>query len=333
VAPACRFAGLGGATETAIHSTICEVVGALVPSAWTAVPYGTPLRNVRCRVAGPTGHDCPDWVTGELWIGGDGVAAGYRGDPERTAERFVVHDGMRWYRTGDLARYLPDGALEFLGRADHQVKIRGYRVELGEVESALRQVPGVRYAIAAVVGSVAPKLAAVLVPEPNAELVAETVLAAAADLLPAYMIPARLEILADLPLTANAKPDRKAVHALLERSDDAVDFVEPRTDLERALADIVATVLGAGRVGATDDFFALGGDSVLATTMIARVREWLDTPDAIVADLFVARTVAGLAERLLGREARQGLSGRLETVAGLYLEVAAMSDDEVLAEA
>ncbi|MEU0502959.1 amino acid adenylation domain-containing protein [Nocardia sp. NPDC005998] len=332
VAPAARFAGLGGATETAIHSTICEVVDGAVAAEWAAVPYGTPLRNVQCRVVGPTGHDCPDWVTGELWIGGDGVAAGYRGDPERSAERFVVHDGMRWYRTGDLARYLPDGTLEFLGRADHQVQIRGYRVELGEVESALRQVPGVRHAIAAVVGCAAPKLVAALVPEANTEVVPESVLVAAAELLPAYMIPTRLEILAELPLTSNAKPDRKAVRAVLERADDTVEFVVPRTALERALADIVGTVLDPARVGATDDFFALGGDSVLATAVIARVREWLDTPEAIVADLFTARTVAGLAARLLDREADRGVTGRLERVAGMYLEVAAMSDDEVLAQ-
>ncbi|WP_083889104.1 non-ribosomal peptide synthetase [Nocardia pneumoniae] len=331
VAPDCRFVALGGATETAIHSTICEVVGADVPADWSAVPYGTPLRNVRCRVVGPTGHDCPDWVTGELWIGGDGVAAGYRGDPERTAERFVVHDGMRWYRTGDLARYLPDGCLEFLGRADHQVKIRGYRVELGEVESALRSVPGVRHAIAAVVGTAAPKLAAAVVPEAGADTTVAAVLDAVADLLPAYMVPARVEILPDLPLTPNAKPDRKAIHAVLARGDDDVEYVAPRTDLERALADVVATVLSVERVGATDDFFALGGDSVLATAVIARVREWLDAPDTVVADLFAARTVEGLAGRMTDRERERGTAGRLDTVAAVYLEVAAMSDEEILA--
>ncbi|MEU7138895.1 amino acid adenylation domain-containing protein [Nocardia sp. NPDC046473] len=332
VAPECRFVALGGATETAIHSTICEVVDADVPAAWSAVPYGTPLRNVRCRVVGPTGQDCPDWVTGELWIGGDGVAAGYRGDPERTAERFVIHEGMRWYRTGDLARYLPDGCLEFLGRADHQVKIRGYRVELGEVESALRAVPGVRHAIATVVGVAAPKLAAAIVVDPVAAPSADTVLATVADQLPAYMIPAQLEVLADLPLTSNAKPDRKVIHGLLAQVGDTAEFVAPRTNPERALAAIVSTVLGAERVGATADFFALGGDSVLATAVIAQVREWLDAPDVIVADLFTARTVAGLAARMLERESQQGISGRLDTVAGLYLEVAAMSDDEVLAQ-
>ena len=139
--PGCRFAGLGGATETAIHNTICEVVGE-PPEHWTTVPFGVPLRNVRCRIVSAAGRDCPDWVTGEFWVGGANVAAGYRNDPVRTARRFVEYDGTRWYRTGDMARYWPDGTIEFLGRIDHQVQIRGYRVELGEVESALRTVPG-----------------------------------------------------------------------------------------------------------------------------------------------------------------------------------------------
>ncbi|MFE3758263.1 amino acid adenylation domain-containing protein [Nocardia tengchongensis] len=331
VAPDCRFAGLGGATETAIHSTIREVVNAEVPQEWSAVPYGTPLRNVRCRVVGPSGQDCPDWVTGELWIGGEGVAAGYRGDPERTADRFVTHVGVRWYRTGDLARYLPDGCLEFLGRADHQVKIRGYRVELGEVESVLRGLPGVRHAIAAVVGAAAPKLAAVLVAEDGVALDVPVLLEAAANLLPAYMIPDRVESLAELPFTSNGKPDRKAIGALLAAGERSGEFVAPRGDVERAVADIVATVLGRESVGVTDDFFVLGGDSVLATAVIARVRDWLDSPDTVVADFFAARTVAGLSARLLDREQRAGATGRLDEVARLYLEVAAMSDDEVLA--
>ncbi|MFE1594390.1 AMP-binding protein [Nocardia sp. NPDC058705] len=332
VAPNSRFAGLGGATETAIHSTICEVVNAQVPAEWTAVPYGTPLRNVQCRVVGPAGNDCPDWVSGELWIGGDGVAAGYRGDPERTRDRFVTHEGLRWYRTGDLARYLPDGGLEFLGRADHQVKIRGYRVELGEVESALRAIPGVRHAVAAVVGKAAPKLVALVVPTPGVTLHVDAVLAATAELVPSYMVPTRLELLPELPLTPNAKPDRKAIRVVLEKDESAAEFVEPRTDLERALAAVVAEVLEAERIGVTDDFFALGGDSVLATTAVARIREWLDAPDTVVADLFTARTVEGLAARMSKREADSGEVGRLELVATMYLEVAAMTDEEVLAQ-
>lgn len=332
VAPQCRFAGLGGATETAIHSTICEVADARVPAEWSAVPYGTPLRNVRCRVVGPAGHDCPDWVTGELWIGGEGVAAGYRDDPERTADRFVTHEGLRWYRTGDLARYLPDGTLEFLGRADHQVKIRGYRVELGEVESALRALPGVRHAIAAVIGSAAPKLAAVVVGVEGAVVNVDELLAAAGELLPAYMIPTRVELLAELPFTPNGKPDRKAIATLLSAGEQASEFIAARTDLEKALADIVAAVLERENVGVTDDFFALGGDSVLATAVVTRVRDWLDSPDAVVADFFAARTVAGLAQRLSDREERRGTLGRLDAVARMYLDIASMTDDEILAQ-
>ncbi|MCX4093336.1 non-ribosomal peptide synthetase [Nocardia sp. alder85J] len=320
--PGCRFSGLGGATETSIHNTICEVADP--PEHWSSVPFGVPLRNVRCRVVSPVGRDCPDWVPGEFWVGGANVAAGYRNDPERTAERFVEHDGLRWYRTGDTARYWPDGTVEFLGRSDHQVQLRGYRVELGEVETALRRAPGVRHAIAVVQGAGAPKLVAAV---SGTVTSVDEVLAVASELLPGYMIPVRIEIVDSMPLTANGKLDRRAVAARLEagRADD-LDSA-PRTDLEAALADIVTAVVGLDRIGVHDDFYARGGDSVLATTVVARVREWLDCPGAVVADLFATRTVAGLAQRLSRREP----DGRLEAVARLYLQVAAMSDDEVTA--
>jgi mycobactin phenyloxazoline synthetase len=128
-APQLRFAGLGGATETAVHATIFEVDGDM-PEGWTAVPYGKPFTNIACRVVSEAGADCPDWVAGELWVSGRGIARGYRGRPDLTAERFADHDGRTWYRTGDLARYWPDGTLEFVGRADHRIKISGYRVEV-----------------------------------------------------------------------------------------------------------------------------------------------------------------------------------------------------------
>ncbi|MET7641807.1 amino acid adenylation domain-containing protein [Streptomyces sp. NPDC005438] len=146
----CRLVGLGGATEAAIWSNAHEVDG--VPAHWRSVPYGKPLRNQRFRVVDHRGRDCPDWVPGELWIGGAGVALGYRGDGELTAERFPEVDGERWYRTGDLGRYWPDGTLEFLGRADHQVKINGFRVELGEIEASLQTHPEVAGAVAVTVG-------------------------------------------------------------------------------------------------------------------------------------------------------------------------------------
>ncbi|WP_314219524.1 non-ribosomal peptide synthetase [Streptomyces zaehneri] len=146
----CRPVGLGGATEAAIWSNAYEITE--VPAQWVSVPYGKPLRNQRFRVVDGRGRDCPDWVPGELWIGGDGVALGYRGEPDLTAERFPVVAGERWYRTGDLGRYWPDGNLEFLGRLDHQVKINGFRVELGEIEAALQSHPEVSSAVVVTAG-------------------------------------------------------------------------------------------------------------------------------------------------------------------------------------
>ena len=332
--PGCRFAGLGGATETSIHNTICEVVGE-PPAHWTTVPFGIPLRNVRCRVVAPSGRDCPDWVSGEFWVGGANVAAGYRNDPQRTAERFVEYEGTRWYKTGDMARYWPDGTIEFLGRADNQVQIRGYRVELGEVESALRTVPGVRHAVAAVVGAGAPKLVAAIAGDPDE---VGDITAAVADLLPNYMIPTRTVFFEQIPLTANGKLDRRAVAALLEPQTAEAAAAQdrgPRNDVEAALAEIIAEVLGKtdqASVGVHADFFGLGGDSVLATSVIARVRDWLEIDHAVVADLFATRTVAGLAERLERREAQRGTPGRLAVIARHYLDVAALTDEEVLAE-
>src|SRR6185437_10428377 len=134
-----------------IWSNAFDVTG--VPGHWRSIPYGHPLRGQKYRVVDGRGRDCPDFVAGELWIGGAGVARGYRGDPERTARQFVHHAGERWYRTGDLGRYWPDGILEFLGRVDQQVKIRGHRIELGEIEAALEASPQVARAAATRLGT------------------------------------------------------------------------------------------------------------------------------------------------------------------------------------
>ncbi|WP_207842211.1 non-ribosomal peptide synthetase [Williamsia soli] len=324
LSPGVRVAGLGGTTETAIHATICETVDP--PAHWAAVPYGVPLHNVQCRVVDAAGNDCPDWVTGELWIGGAGVALGYRNDPERTADRFIRKFGQNWYRTGDLARYWPDGCLEFLGRADHQVKIRGYRVELGEVEGALRLLPGVHRAVASVITTAAPKLVAAVSPEPGVELDHDVVLEGLRELLPGYMIPGHLLIIEVFPITRNGKLDRRAVQTQLESGEDENAFEAPRTALERALAQIVGELLGVDVVGRGDDFFSLGGDSVLATTLIARIREWLDAPRAGVADVFSGRTIATIADRLAVSD---NSGDRLERVAEMYLDVLALDDDDL----
>lgn len=330
-APEVRAAGLGGATETAVHGTICEVDDP--PAHWTSVPYGTPFPNNACRVAAPDGSDCPDWVPGELWFTGRGIARGYRGRPDLTAEKFVEYDGRAWYRTGDLVRYLPDGTLEFVGRVDHRVKISGYRIEFGEVEAALKRVGGIDAAVAAVVPGERDVLAA-LVRTDDSALDAQAVTTAMSDLVPAHMIPKIIVVSDRIPFTVNGKIDRRAVACLLADAEPpaAQAYRAPATPLESALVAIVADVLDLDddvRIGVDDDFFSLGGDSVLATQVIAQVRDWLDTPTVLVTDMFAARCVAKLAERLLRREPD---AERLNAVAEVYLEVAQMDSAAVLSE-
>ena len=330
--PGLRFAGLGGATETAIHGTLYEVGADLeqsCPMTWPSVPYGVPFPNNACRVVNARGQDCPDWVTGELWFSGRGIARGYRGRPDLTAEKFVEHDGRRWYRTGDLARYWPDGTLEFIGRADHRVKLSGYRIELGELEAALRRIPGVAGAVAAVVpvdGGRDVLGALVRIDDPGLDT--DGVLARLADIVPAHMVPQLMVTTERIPFTVGGKIDRATALRLLAAADLPTGEGDraPASALEAALVSVVAEVLGSSRVGVDDDFFALGGDSVLATQVVARTRDWLDIHTTTVADIFAARTVAGLAAVLRGRDADPE---RLEQVAELYLEVAGMDSAEV----
>ncbi|ROO87217.1 mycobactin phenyloxazoline synthetase [Actinocorallia herbida] len=329
-APRCRFTALGGTTETAIHSTFLEVAGD-VPADWHSVPYGVPLGNVRCRVVDAAGTDRPDWVPGELWIGGAGVAHGYRADPARTADRFVEHEGGRWYRTGDLARYRPDGGLEFLGRRDDQVKIRGFRIELGEVEAALAADPEASAAAAAIVGTgSAPVLGAAVVPVPGApEGVAARIAERARGLLPPHMVPGRITVLDALPLTPNRKIDRRAVAAALAAEAGGPDRgPAPSGALEEVIALVWRQTLGLDGLGAREEYFAVGGDSVLATAIIARLRDLLDTASLSVRALFGAPTVAGLAAALVRGQARPG---RLEEIAAVVWEIESMTDAEVLA--
>lgn len=322
-APGCRFTGLGGTTETAIHSTVCEVTDSQVPAHWRAVPYGTPLRNVRCRVVDSHGRDCPDWVPGELWIGGEGVALGYRADPSRTAEKFTEADGLRWYRTGDIARYWPDGTLEFLGRRDHQVKLRGFRIELGEVESALAGHPAVRRAVAGLTRGQGVQLAAAVAAD--AGTAEDELRDWARSVLPPHMVPARITVAEELPLTSNGKLDRRAVQELWQ-VDEAERHRAPGTALETVVARVWQDVLGVERVGLDDGFFALGGDSVLATVIVGRLREALDTSEVSVRSLFATLTAGGMAKRL---SAEEETAGRLEQVAAIHLEIEDMSAEEI----
>jgi yersiniabactin nonribosomal peptide synthetase len=266
--PDCRLVALGGATEAAIWSNAYEV--AAVPADWRSVPYGFPLRNQRFRVVDGRGRDRPDWVAGELWIGGTGVARGYRNDPGRTAAQFVTVDGVRWYRTGDLGRYWPDGTLEFLGRRDAQVKVGGHRIELGEVTATLSAHPAVGRAVAVVAGERLRRLAALVTPagqRPDPHQLREW----CAQRLPGYMVPDRIVVADSTPLTANGKVDTGRVRALLADA-GAAAFQPAVGPVEAALASLWAELIETQPIGRTDNFFTLGGDSLLATRLLARLR-------------------------------------------------------------
>ncbi|MFI7333850.1 non-ribosomal peptide synthetase/MFS transporter [Micromonospora aurantiaca (nom. illeg.)] len=311
--PWCGLHNLYGPTEAAIDVTAwaCEPDRLAQVS---SVPIGAPIANLRLHVLDPSGAQCPVGVAGELHIGGAGLARGYHRRPALTAEKFVpdpfsAEPGARLYRTGDLARWVvgPDGAgvIEFLGRIDHQVKLRGLRIELGEIESALRDQPGVTEATV-IVREDSPgdkRLTAYLVGE--AEHAA--LKAALKDTLPEYMVPAAFVTLDALPLTPNGKLDRKALPAPVVTREASVALVEPRDDTERALAAIWSEVLGVDTLGIDDDFFDLGGHSMLATQVVAKIRKAELGGRAVgVMDLFQQRTIRDLAAFISGDAAQEG---------------------------
>lgn len=270
-APQARFAALGGMTEAAIHST-CHEVTRQDPQ-WACAPYGRPLANMRCRVVDGFGRDCPNWVKGELWVAGAGVAQGYHGDAARTQEKFVERDGERWYRTGDVARYHPAGILEFLGRADNQVKIRGHRIELAEVEGALVGHPQIGAAAAVLLKGAAAKLGAAVIATESLDLA--KVRTALQATLPDYEVPEYLLQLERFPLTANGKIDRGAIAAQLAvvaASGGGAQRRRPTGIVEGLVADLWSELLGHAEVGADDNFFALGGDSLIATRLMTRLQ-------------------------------------------------------------
>ncbi|HEY0696887.1 MAG TPA: non-ribosomal peptide synthetase, partial [Micromonospora sp.] len=226
------------------------------------VPIGRPIDNVTVHVLDPYGAPVPVGVTGELYLGGAGLADGYRGEPAMTAERFgpdPAARGGRLYRTGDLGRRRPDGALEFLGRTDDQLKLRGMRVEPGEIEAALRGHEAVREA--AVLWQDDRLTGHVVLDRPVGF---EELAGRLRDRLPAHLVPARWLAHDALPLTRNGKVDRAALRAAAAAGLTGAAYVPPRDDREAVLAELVADVLGVRRVGAHDDFFDAGGDSLSA---------------------------------------------------------------------
>jgi amino acid adenylation domain-containing protein len=283
-----------GPTETTVICVDHECAPSAEPP-----PIGRPLPNQRAYVVDRQGRPAPVGVPGELLVGGTGVARGYLGRPALTAQRFVPDPfgppGARLYRTGDLARWTDGGVLRYLGRLDDQVKIRGYRVEPGEVTSVLAALPGVAAGVVVARDDGAgPRLVAYYVPS-GVALDPARLREQLGAALPDYLIPAAFVALDGLPVGTSGKVDRKALPAPhVSRSSAAPGYVAPRTPAERALAEVWRGVLGIDRIGVHDDFFVLGGDSLLSIRMVARARTTLGLT-LQVRDVFARPTVAGLA--------------------------------------
>ncbi|ODS52344.1 MAG: hypothetical protein ABS36_17290 [Acidobacteria bacterium SCN 69-37] len=290
-----------GPTETTVWSTVARVM----PPVET-ITVGRPIANTQIYILDEAQQPVPMGMSGDLYIGGDGVARGYWQRPELTAERFLpnpfVADGhARIYATGDVARYRDDGTIEFLGRRDQQVKIRGHRIELGEIEAALTALPDVREAVVVAredrEGD--KRLVAYVVTTSGTPGDPTAIRAALAARMPDFLVPSHVVSLDAFPLTPNNKIDRRALPAVDDTPRTAHVPAEPGSDTERLVVEIWRDVLRVDRVGTHDNFFDIGGDSLLAAQVLNQLRQRVPQPVSLT-DLFRFPTVHRLAERLDG---------------------------------
>ena len=309
-----------GPTETTIWSTTFPITGDL-----DSIPIGKPIANTQVYVLDSRLQPVAAGEPGDLYIGGDGVVRGYWQRPELTAGKFLgdpFRPGNRMYRTGDIARFLPDGNLEFLGRADFQVKLRGFRIEIGEIEAALEKQPGVGQAavvarefksrIQTQIQTEDKRLVAYVVPKPGTGLEIADLRTALAATLPEYMVPSNFMILGSLPLTANGKVDRNALpdpSTVENESGTAPEL--PRNELERVIAQAWKDALGVDSVGLNENFFDLGAHSLLVAEVHMQLQQQLGRELSLV-DLFQFPTVTALANHLSGEEVAPRVSSRAE---------------------
>jgi amino acid adenylation domain-containing protein len=312
---------LYGPTECTVDAS-CHAVRA----GERPVPIGRPIANTQFRILDRAGELVPVGVAGELLIGGAGLARGYVHRPDLTAERFVPdphgRPGARLYRTGDLARFRADGAVEYLGRIDHQVKLRGYRIELGEIESVLHGHAAIAEA-AAVVREDVPgdqRLVAYVVTRDGGELPATELRAWMAGKVPQQMIPALFVAMPQLPRSPSGKIDRRALPAA--HATRGGELVEPRTHFERLLASMWSELFDVERVGIDDNFFALGGHSLMAAQLVGRLRKLrIDLP---LRSLFEGPTIRLLAAHAAGSPAAE----RIDKISGAALRLRSMGTAE-----
>ncbi|HEU5383697.1 MAG TPA: amino acid adenylation domain-containing protein [Ktedonobacteraceae bacterium] len=292
-----------GPTENTVVTTSGIVEPMPVDARLPTIGY--PIANTRVYVVDQYMQPVPVGVTGELYIGGDGLARGYLNQPELTAERFVPdpfsnQPGARLYKTGDLVRYQADGSLDFIGRNDGQVKVRGFRIEISEIETVLRQHAGVKEAVVMAREDTPgeKRLVAYIVPQSEAPLTTQQLRQHLQARLPGYMVPAAIVTLEQIPLSPNGKLDRRMLPApSSERPDLQERYMPPQNALEERLAAIWAEILGIERIGIYDNFFELGGHSLLATQVIARIQS-VFAVDLPLRSLFEQPVVAELAREI-----------------------------------
>ncbi|WP_164020351.1 non-ribosomal peptide synthetase, partial [Pyxidicoccus trucidator] len=318
--PGRRFINAYGPTETTICATLDSEVEA------GRITIGQPFDNVRAYVLDAGLRPAPVGVPGELFVGGAGLARGYLGRPELTAERFIPNPfasepGERLYRTGDKVRWLSDGHLEYLGRIDFQVKLRGFRIELGEIEAVLSSHPSVREAVVVLRED---RLVAYAVPQPEHSLDAASLRSFLQQRLPEYMVPSAFVSLTALPLTTSDKVDRKALPAPDGALAAGVEFIAPRNETEQRLAALWSEVLRVERVGIHDNFFDLGGHSLLATQAVTRIRSAFNV-ELSLQDFFEAPTVAEFALNILRLTAQVNL----EDLESMMAQLDELDDEQV----
>ena len=298
-----RFVNNYGPTE----GTVVATSGVIAPKIHTEGPpaIGRPIANTQTYILDENLQQVPIGEPGELYIAGANLAKGYLNRPELTAERFIAHPfnneaGARLYKTGDLARYLPDGQIAFMGRSDQQIKIRGYRIELGEIEAVISQHTEVlQVAVSASESALGEKrLVAYIVPRPEAEMTLSSLREPLSERLPEYMVPSSFVLLEALPLTPNGKVDRRALPAPETANtmrDD--DFVAATTPTEKRVTEIVTSLMGLEKISIDDNFFMLGGHSLLGTQIIARVADTFGVKLAL-RTLFDTPTIRDLSAEI-----------------------------------
>lgn len=327
-----RFFNTYGPTETTVTVTLCEATTALQLDPGESIPIGTPHPGQWLRIVDPAGRDVPIGAEGELHIGGVGLATGYHGMPEETANRFPTHPEFgRYYSSGDIVRLRTDGQIGFLRRADSQVKVRGFRIELGEIETALAAYPAVlESAVVAPADARGERvLHAFVAPLPDRILEPHALRQHLANTLPDYMIP-QIHVLDSLPKNISGKIDRKALTTLAETAPVADSDTAARTPsgpVQEYLASLWGQTLGRKIADVAADFFELGGHSLLAARLVATMGKSFRV-DYPFAEFFGNPTIEGCQRRL---ETLVGNTARLEQMAVLRLELSRLSPEEVKA--